>query len=131
MPPVTLIYNGPVAEIEIRDNARDFNRFVTRGEPFDVPNDVAGRRAVEPTAGDDDTPADDGHAMGLLANPEFSVAGESDEEPDGPQFDPGEHNVHDVEAYLEALPDDEAGAAERLRVLDAETAGKNRSSIVG
>jgi hypothetical protein len=41
------------------------------------------------------------------------------------RFDPGEHTVTDVEAYLADHPD------ERDAVLDAERAGKARVSLVG
>lgn len=41
-------------------------------------------------------------------------------------FDPGEHNVPDVMAYLVEADEDEV-----VRVLAAEEAGKNRAGIVG
>ncbi|MEU0465024.1 hypothetical protein ABZ215_13555 [Amycolatopsis sp. NPDC006131] len=41
-------------------------------------------------------------------------------------FDPGDHTVTEVMAYL-----DDADDVERARVLDAEKAGKNRRGIVG
>jgi hypothetical protein len=40
-------------------------------------------------------------------------------------FDPGSHTVAEVEAYIDAHPDEEDA------VLDAERAGKNRASLVG
>jgi hypothetical protein len=40
-------------------------------------------------------------------------------------FDPGAHTVAEVEAYIDAHPDEEGA------VLDAERAGKNRASLVG
>lgn len=40
-------------------------------------------------------------------------------------FDPGEYTVEEVERYVEANPD------ERQAVLDAELAGKNRTTLVG
>lgn len=45
---------------------------------------------------------------------------------DGDEFDPAEHNVDDVLAYLADADD-----AERNRVLGDERAGKNRKGIVG
>lgn len=50
-------------------------------------------------------------------------ATELDNEPET-EFDPSEHNIDDVNAYLEENPND------LQRVLDAEKAGKNRSSLV-
>jgi len=44
---------------------------------------------------------------------------------DADAFDPGEHTVADVEAYLAEHPD------ERDAVLAAERDGKNRVSLVG
>lgn len=44
---------------------------------------------------------------------------------DGEPFDPAEHTVDDVQAYLA-----DADADERQRVLDAEQAGKARKSIL-
>jgi hypothetical protein len=41
------------------------------------------------------------------------------------QFDPGEHTVADVEAYLAKHPD------QRDAVLAAEAAGKARATLVG
>ena len=41
------------------------------------------------------------------------------------QFDPGEHTVADVQAYLEKHPD------EYDAVLAAEKAGKNRATLTG
>lgn len=46
-------------------------------------------------------------------------------------FNPDEHTVADVQAYLDGLADDEDGAAERERVLDAERKGKGRTTITG
>lgn len=43
-----------------------------------------------------------------------------------PVYDPEVHNVEDVQKYLAG-----ADEAERARVVAAERAGKNRSSIVG
>jgi hypothetical protein len=44
--------------------------------------------------------------------------------PDAKVFDPGEHSVADVQAYLEQHPEDAD------RVLAAERDGKNRKSIM-
>lgn len=41
-------------------------------------------------------------------------------------FDPSEHNVETVNAYLAA-----ASPAERARVLDAEVKGRGRATVVG
>lgn len=46
-------------------------------------------------------------------------------EPSGATFDPGEHTVAEVEAYLEEHPD------EREVVLELEVEGKARSSLLG
>jgi len=40
-------------------------------------------------------------------------------------FDPTDHNVAEVNAYLDAAPD-----VERARVLSAEVSGRNRAGIV-
>ncbi|WP_404285427.1 hypothetical protein [Glutamicibacter arilaitensis] len=52
-------------------------------------------------------------------------------EPSGP-FDPSKHNVGEVRAYVEGLDDSdpEARDAEFTRVVEAEKAGKNRSSLI-
>lgn len=44
--------------------------------------------------------------------------------PSGP-FDPKDHSVAEVNAYLDSAPDEE-----RTRVLSAEVSGKNRAGIV-
>ena len=49
----------------------------------------------------------------------------SGSELDDGAFDPGAHTVDDVNAYLEANPDDAA------RVLEAERVGRNRVGITG
>jgi hypothetical protein len=61
---------------------------------------------------------DDG-AMGA-ATPDRSLTAGS-----GSSFDPSAHSVAEVQAYLNAHPDEED------EVLDAERAGKNRASLVG
>lgn len=45
---------------------------------------------------------------------------------DGGEFDPFDHTVEDVKAYLA-----EADEAERERVLAAERAGKGRTTLIG
>lgn len=45
-------------------------------------------------------------------------------------YDPGEHTVAEVLAYLAALPSTADGATERDRVKVAEAAGKARSTIL-
>lgn len=55
----------------------------------------------------------------------------SDEGPAAELFDPSEHTVAEVQEYLDGLGDDEAGEAEYRRVLDAERAGKGRTTITG
>jgi len=52
-------------------------------------------------------------------------SGRAREAQPGP-FDPSQHNVTDVLAYLQA-----ADGAERTRVLDAERAGQARVSVIG
>ena len=53
------------------------------------------------------------------------------EQGDGP-FDPAKHNVKDVLAYLQDIPDDDAEAhdAEVVRVVEAEKAGQARKSLL-
>lgn len=46
-------------------------------------------------------------------------------EPEPEEYDPGAHTVAEVEAYIAEHPD------ERDAILQAEAAGKNRSSLVG
>jgi hypothetical protein len=50
---------------------------------------------------------------------------------DGP-FDPAKHDIAEVRAYLDGLDDSdpEARDAELVRVVDAEKAGKNRSTLL-
>ncbi|MFC9934584.1 hypothetical protein [Glutamicibacter sp. NPDC127525] len=52
-------------------------------------------------------------------------------EPSGP-FDPSKHNVAEVRAYVDGLDDSdpEARDAEFSRIVEAEKAGKNRSSLI-
>lgn len=76
--------------------------------------------------------SDTAHDAGRAAYAYFERAGyrlapveESEQDgPPGEVFDPSEHKVDEVIDYL-----DTADADEALRVLDAEAAGKNRSTI--
>lgn len=53
-------------------------------------------------------------------------------EPEPELFDPNEHTISKVNAYLDSLDQGtEEGATEFDRVLDAEKAGQNRKGIVG
>ena len=63
----------------------------------------------------------------LLAGGQFSPIDEEveTEEVETEEFDPSEHNVEEVQAYLADADD-----TETQRVLDAEKAGKNRSTLV-
>ncbi|MFD2792579.1 hypothetical protein ACFS27_03360 [Promicromonospora vindobonensis] len=65
------------------------------------------------------------------AEPEADGGGEPQGDP--VPFDPAEHSVAEVTAYLDGLDDTdtEAHAAEVTRVLEAERNGKNRSTLVG
>ncbi len=51
-----------------------------------------------------------------------------DDEQDG--FDPGQHTVDEVRAYLAGLSDDDPGLAERDRVLQLERSGAKRKSLL-
>ena len=62
----------------------------------------------------------DGEPVGVFDN-----GPDPQSEPAAGTFDPGDHTVADVEAYLAEHPD------ERDAVLDAERAGKARVSLVG
>ena len=52
------------------------------------------------------------------------AAGTNNPDPASDAFDPGAHTVADVEAYLDEHPD------EIDRVLEAERAGKNRTTLL-
>lgn len=52
-----------------------------------------------------------------------------DEEPEPTAFDPGDHSVKEVLAYIEQYQTDSPGEVQR--VLALETAGKNRPTILG
>jgi hypothetical protein len=57
---------------------------------------------------------------------EFKAKGWVDaEDSSPPKYDPADHSVKEVLAYIEEHPDDAD------RVLEAEAAGKNRTSITG
>jgi hypothetical protein len=65
-------------------------------------------------------------AVGL--DPIWTGADASGQAPPGeviPEFDPGDHTVAEVEQYVADHPD------QREAVLDAELAGKNRTTLVG
>ena len=62
-------------------------------------------------------------AVGL--DPIWTGADGGEPPPEGDTFDPGEHTVAEVEAYLAKHPD------ESDAVLAAERDGKNRVSLVG
>lgn len=53
-------------------------------------------------------------------------------EPEPEEFDPAEHTVEEVRDYLDNLPDEDAEAhdAEVARVVEAEKAGKNRTTLL-
>lgn len=62
------------------------------------------------------------------AQPDATAADGDSEVVDGP-FDPSQHTVPDVMAYLEGLGDEQAD--EYSRVIDAESAGQARKGILG
>ena len=66
---------------------------------------------------------DDPNRESVGVAPIWTGAGE-EPPPEGDTFDPGAHTVADVEAYLDEHPD------EIDRVLEAERAGKNRTTLV-
>ncbi|MFJ1581559.1 hypothetical protein [Streptomyces sp. NPDC088182] len=88
--------------------------------------DGAALRVVDAVVEEVEVPGADG---GRLAGVRWSVTvvlpniGAS-EEADASTFDPGEHSNREVLAYLAT-----AGEREALRVLDAESAGQDRSGI--
>lgn len=66
---------------------------------------------------------DDPNRQAVGLDPIWTGAGEPPEiDPGG--YDPGDDTVADVQAYVEANPD------QRSTVLAAEKAGKNRSTLV-
>jgi hypothetical protein len=62
----------------------------------------------------------DGDPVGIISDDPDPQTDDGDDE-----FDPSAHTVDEVRDYLDENPDDED------RVLAAERAGKNRSSLVG
>jgi len=69
---------------------------------------------------------DDPNRESVGLAPIWTGADEGEPPPEvGPSgFDPGEHTVDDVKAYIDANPD------QAQTVLDAEVAGKNRTTLV-
>lgn len=65
------------------------------------------------------------------ATPDVNSSGAGDDGGDPDAFDPGDWTVAEVQEYLDGLADDDAGDAERDRVLAAERAGKGRTTITG
>ncbi|MEU2992585.1 hypothetical protein ABZ772_19855 [Streptomyces griseoincarnatus] len=106
-----------------------------RGDLVDLPDDVAAQWAdgVRAEYADQDpprAPAGDGpQAPADTDQPaDPDDPGDQDDDPDGPVlFDPAEHNVKDVLAYLDGV-----GEQEALRVLQQEeNAEEPRKGIVG
>lgn len=88
--------------------------------------------ALEET--DDDTPSDDTEADGGDADGDADAdadGGDGDDDAKGDDgeeavaYDPSEHSVKDVQAYLAENPD------QHDAVIAAEQAGKNRSTLTG
>lgn len=78
--------------------------------------------AVDPESGRVVEPERDDAETGAVAEPE----------PEPELFDPAEHTVSEVNAYLDGLDQDtDAGIVEFDRVIDAEKVGQNRKGIVG
>jgi hypothetical protein len=74
------------------------------------------------------TPEDDGEA---IEEPEESTPLDPDDPgPEPPPFDPSEHSVEEVLAYLDKHEDADTRSAEFDRVLEAEQAGKARKTIL-
>jgi hypothetical protein len=71
------------------------------------------------------TSFDDPNRQAVGQPPIWTGAGEEPPPPEGRTFDPGEHTVADVEAYIAKHPD-QADA-----VLKAEAKGKNRTTLTG
>jgi hypothetical protein len=82
---------------------------------------------------------EDDYLTGLVANDKSWRAGKAaapvaptPPDPKGDElFDPSGHTVDDVKAYLDGLPEDEDGEAERQRVLTLESEGKARAGLLG
>lgn len=92
-------------------------------------NSISGEPlAVDPESGRVVDPELVNHESGAVAEPEPEPEGESGTT----LYDPAEHTVSEVNAYLDSLDQEtEEGIAEFDRVLDAEKAGQNRKGIVG
>lgn len=97
-----------------------------RGTGYVTPDTKEGRAALEYFRR---------HGYGVALAEEFTEAervqalatgNPPQREPLDDEFDPGEHKAEAVLAHLDA-----ADHAEALRVLDAEAAGKNRTTITG
>jgi len=67
---------------------------------------------------------DDPNREAVGVSPIWTGADGGEPPPEGDTFDPGEHTVADVEAYLDEHPD------EIDRVLQAERDGKNRTTLL-
>jgi hypothetical protein len=65
-----------------------------------------------------------GAGMSLLSAPGGDEGGEEPPPEENGEYDPGEYTIPEVEAYVDAYPD------QTEDVLDAEVAGKNRSTLV-
>jgi hypothetical protein len=90
---------------------RDASAHLQQGAGEVTPERQAAKAAgVDPDADQDDT---------------------DDQDDDEDAFDPGDYTVEDVNQYLADLDDDDAGNAERERVLEAERRGKARVTILG
>ncbi|MGA5076250.1 hypothetical protein ACPC37_01285 [Streptomyces griseoincarnatus] len=106
-----------------------------RGDLVDLPDGVAaqwadGVRAEYANQDPPSAPAGDGPQAPADTDPPADPddPGDQDDDPDGPVlFDPAEHNVKDVLAYLDGV-----GEQEALRVLQQEeNAEEPRKGIVG
>jgi hypothetical protein len=99
---------------------RDASAHLQQGAGEVTPERQAAKAAgVDPDADQDDTDDTDDQAD------DDESGGEED------AFDPGDYTVEDVNQYLADLDDDDAGNAERERVLEAERRGKARVTILG
>ena len=70
------------------------------------------------------TSYDDPNRQAVGLEPIWTGAGEEPVEPEPQGFDPGSVTVAEVQSYVDANP------AQRQTVLDAERAGKNRTTLV-
>lgn len=100
------------------------------------PVDVPPAGGISEQQGDDVASSDPGNVThGVGGDATGDVPGDAPEGgnpplPDPDLFDPSAHTVAEVQAYLEQLPDDDAGHAEHDRVLAAERADKARVTIL-